>query len=246
MDSEQYLDITGECRKANPKLAGSGIVACRPQIGTCPGNCADCFFKGGRYYEDLGRPHVPHPDWVRKNKLLVRMNDGNDSNHMRELVIGTASLYDDVFFNTRIPCLLFPSAVVLTVNGDDTDGHAWLLPPDTPGFENLACVQFRANTWNTELAKRAIDHYQPLGVPVRLTYMAYYAESVREPADYEWRKRTLNSYWCILPEARDRIEDELGYDDYLIHACTRKGGHLCRECKKCHRMYQDWQEKRER
>jgi len=33
----EYLDVSGEWRPANPKMMGSGIVACRPQVGTCPG-----------------------------------------------------------------------------------------------------------------------------------------------------------------------------------------------------------------
>ena len=95
-----YLDISGEWRPENPKLAGSGITPCRPQVGTCPGYCADCFFRGGRYYEPLDVPHIPDPKWVEDKSLLVRMNDGNDSNVEREEVERVALRFRNYFFNT--------------------------------------------------------------------------------------------------------------------------------------------------
>lgn len=236
----EYLDTSGEWRPENPKLAGSGIVACRPQVGDCPGRCSDCFFRGGRYYEDITRPHIPDPAWANRAEHIVRMNDGNDSNHQRDLVIETASHYERVFFNTRIPCLLFSGPVVLTVNGDDTDNYAHLLWPDTPGFDKLMAVRVRVNTWNLHLVGGVVAHYRRFHVPVRLTYMAYYHEAVADPENYQWKKRTLNSYWVIKPEARARIEDALGYDGWGVHACTAKGGHLCRDCGMCQRVYERW------
>lgn len=232
-----YQDISGEWLPENPKLGGSGIVACRPQIGDCAGRCQDCFFRGGRYYEDVSRPHVPHPDWVRRNRYVVRMNDGNDSNHQRDLVIATAGLYDRVFFNTRLPCLLFPGPVVLTVNGDRTDDYAHLLPADTPGFGNLMAVRVRVNTWNLPLVRAVIRHYGTIRVPIRLTYMAYYQAVVREPQFYEWRKRTLNSYWCLKAEKRAEIEAELSVDGRAVQTCTTKAGEHCRDCGQCIRSF---------
>ena len=233
-----YLDINGQWRPANPKLAGSGIVACRPQVGTCLGNCEDCFFKGGRYYEDLEVPHIPDPMWVAENGFLVRMNDGNDSNYQRDLVIRVARMYDDAFFNTRLPNLDFPGPVVLTVNGDDTDDIAHLLeaPP------NLMCVRVRTNSWNLDLVKHVIAHYTKQGVPVRPTFMAYYRSCVREPKNYIWKKRTLNSYWVLKPEVRARIEEELGVDGLMVHTCTTRDSHLCCDCGKCLEIYRRWKE----
>jgi hypothetical protein len=242
MPAGMYLDVSGEWRPENPKLAGSSIVACRPQVGPCLGNCADCFFKGGRYYEDINVAHIPDPLWVNSNHLLVRMNDGNDSNYERDLVMAVARKYARVFFNTRVPRIDFDDIgpVVFTVNGEDTDLTAVCLTGDLGA---LMTVRVRVNTWNLPLVRQVIDWYLPRKIPVRLTYMAYYQESVREPDNYEWRKRTLNSYWCIQPEVRARIERELGYDDEMIHACTKAGGEGCRDCGKCLKIYEQWGQK---
>lgn len=236
---EKYLDVSGEWRPANPKMAGSGIVACRPQVGPCLGDCADCFFKGGRYYEDIDVPHIPEWRWVRDNRLLVRMNDGNDSNYQRETVIEAARQYDRVFFNTRVPRLDFDGLgpVVLTANGEDTDRTAILLTGD---LSNLMTVRVRVNTWNLDLVHEVCEWYVAEDVPVRPTFMAYYHDTVRDPDSYEWRKRTLNSYWVLRPEARARIEYELGVDGTMIHTCTSKKGSLCRDCGKCVEMYERW------
>ena len=235
-----YLDVNGEWRPCNPKMAGSGVVACRPQVGTCPGNCLDCFFKGGRYYENINEPHIPNPDWVNENGLVVRMNDGNDSNYERDLVIKTASKYNDVFFNTRIPKLDFPGPVVLTVNGDYTDDAAWLVNPHQ--MEMLMAVRVRVNTWNTALVTEVINYYSQYNIPVRLTFMAYYFGTVKEPEHYIWKKRTVNPYWCISNSARKDLEHRFQVDGFDIHTCTSTKGHYCRDCGKCLEVYKKWKE----
>jgi hypothetical protein len=239
VDSAKYLDISGEWRPENPKISGSGVTPCRPQIGKCTGHCEECFFHGGRYYEDINVAHVPDPAWVERENLLVRMNDGNDSNHMRDLVIKVAAQYKRVFFNTRIPSLEFPGPVVLTVNGDDIM-HAHLLPDDMPGFDRLMAVRVRTNTWNLALVHQVMDHYwHELGVPVIITFMAYYQD--RAPAqaltgDYVWKKRTTNPYWCVTDEARDEIEEAFPG----AFTCTSRSSSLCKDCGNCLKLYEQW------
>ena len=247
-DADRFLSLCGGWQAMNPKTCGSGILSCRPQVGFCEGNCTDCFYNGGRYYEDINRAHIPHPTFVRAGNSIIRMNDGNDSNHQRDLVLGVASMYDRVFFNTSIPRLVFPGPVVLTVNGRDTDNTAWLLPKDTPGFRNLMAVRVRTNTWNLPLVKRVIDHYVHLDVPVCITYMAYYRGKIQDENSYDWHKRTLNSYWVIKDSARLRIERELGVSEYMIYPCTITGDptHMCLHCGQCKTKYERWVERNER
>ncbi|MBU1028855.1 hypothetical protein KKE28_01480, partial [Patescibacteria group bacterium] len=131
----------------NPKTAGSGIICGIPQRGVCPVGCADCFFQSGRsYLEPLDEklPNLPTPEQAKGR--IVRLNDGNDSNNQRVLVMAAADQYEHVFFNTSIPKDLagFGRPVVLTVNpGKKTDRNAHLL---TPPPTNLMFVRFRTNT----------------------------------------------------------------------------------------------------
>ena len=68
-------------------------------------------------------------------------------------------------------------------------------------------VRARVNTWNLELIDRIVDFYTKRKVPVILTFMAYFNESVpvRHQNNYKFRKRTLNSYWAITTEAWENI-----------------------------------------
>lgn len=72
----------------NPKTAGSGIITCIPQTGTCPNQCEDCFFQSGRSYLEPLEENLPNmPPLEMAEGRFVRVNDGNDSNVQRELVI---------------------------------------------------------------------------------------------------------------------------------------------------------------
>jgi len=241
----EYFDVSHEWRPCNPKMAGSGVIACRPQAGACEGRCKDCYFSGGRYYEDIFSPHIPEPIWASDNHYIVRMNDGNDSNHLREVVLRTARKYHRVFFNTRLPRLDFEGLgpVVLTVNGEYTDVSSLFVLDD---IGNLMAVRFRLNTWNVELCKYVIDYYGKLNVPVLLTFMAYYKETVRKPEDYAWQKRTLNEYWKIKPEARIKLEEDLGIDGEKVLTCTTRESSYCRDCGNCKRLFEWWKDRNEK
>lgn len=223
----------------NPKLHGSGIVACIPQTCRCPNNCEDCFFQSGRsYLEPLAEnlPNIPPP-----GPGVVRMNDGNDSNVQRDLVIETAKQYERVFFNTAIPRDIaeFNAPVVLTVNpGWGTNHRAELI--DIP--DNLMFVRFRTNTWNLELCDEVVNWYTPK-VPVILTFMAYskWPDYVRDEykADYRERTRTLNPYFAITRAAWRRVMDR--YDDNVfVYSCSNEdsnGGAKCARCGNCIREF---------
>ena len=192
--------------KENPKTKGSGIICGIPQTGTCLNKCEDCFFQSGRsFLEPLSKnlPNMPAPIFM--GHRILRLNDGNDSNVHRETVEKEAQKYSHYFFNTAVPRKLreFGMPVVFTANpADRTDSNPILLK-EIP--ENLMFVRLRTNTWNLEGAIiPAVKHYTKNNVPVVLTYMAYYTETVKEPENYEWKKRTLNSYWVLKSESRKR------------------------------------------
>jgi len=104
----------------NPKTKGSGIVCCIPQKGHCPNKCPECFFQNGRsYLEPLADnlPNMPDPAQVNALGQVVRVNDGNDSNVQKEVVLPQTECYRDKFYNTAIPDLDFPGVVARAYAG---------------------------------------------------------------------------------------------------------------------------------
>jgi len=222
----------------NPKTKGSGVLCAIPQTGTCPIKCDDCFFQSGRSYLEPLEENLPNlPDPVDVGDYIVRMNDGNDSNVQREIVLEAAKRYKHVFFNTSIPKLDFPGPVVLTVNpGKMTDKDAHLVDP-VP--KNLMFVRFRVNMWNLDLCDKVVEHYTSRGAAVVLTFMAYYVESVPEEYArfYTYRKRTLNSYWVITEEGWGQVVERYAGNE-KVYTCGKDAKtHACKECKRCATEY---------
>ena len=224
----------------NPKTAGSGIVCAIPQTGLCPNGCRDCFFNSGRgYLEPLEQnlPNVPDPEIVSQHGCVVRMNDGNDSNVQKRVVLDAAKWYDWVFFNTSIPDLDFPGPVVLTVNpGEmtDVDFHRIDVIP-----KNLMFVRVRTNYWNVQLVHNVVRWYTDRDVPVVLTFMAYWdidaepnlAENMYRDR-YIWRQRTMNPYWAIRGWAWREIMG-MFHNNFLVYSCGREGEEGTTECRYC-------------
>ncbi len=224
----------------NPKTKGSGIICAIPQKGTCPVRCSDCFFQSGRSYLEPLDENLPNlPSEEQAEGFVVRMNDGNDSNNQRWLVMSAAASYKDAFYNTSMPTDLheYDKPVVLTVNpGKMTDIRAHLVDPVPP---NLMMVRFRTNTWNTGLLHQVVEHYTRHDVPVILTFMAYYTDEIpgAHKSYYSWRQRTLNSYWVITPEAWEMIR-EMHADNPLVHTCgVSPTDFKCKNCGNCIREY---------
>lgn len=230
----------------NPKTKGSGIIAAIPQTGLCPNKCEDCFFQSGRsYLEPLDKnlPNMPPVELAKRR--VVRVNDGNDSNVKRDLVVKATKKYPFRFFNTAIPWELekFPGPVVLTLNpGKKTDNEFFILDP-VP--KNLMFVRVRTNTWNLPMVKKAVDYYTKRGVPVVLTFMAYFkTSSVAIPKghkkDYVFRERTTNPYNAITTAAWRRVMKTFE-NNILVYSCGRIEGELgstkCARCGNCLREY---------
>lgn len=233
------MDMSKEY-KWNPKVKGSGVITCIPQAGVCPNNCDDCFFQSGRSYLEPLKDNLPHlpPEKFTRNRV-VRINDGNDSNVERELVEHTASKYQMYFFNTAISEGLekFSAPVVMTVNpGNITDKYPFRINPIP---DNLMFVRVRTNTWNFEqVVKLAVEYYTKRGVVVVLTFMAYYVDRISKEFEhcYEWKKRTLNSYWVMKQGYADGIMSQFKHNPH-VYSCGVKGRHECMFCGNCVREY---------
>lgn len=224
----------------NPKVKGSGIITAIPQTGVCPNRCEDCFFQSGRsYLEPLEKnlPHLP-PKELTENRI-VRINDGNDSNIGREAVEEAAQQYDMYFFNTAIDKDLekFSAPVVLTINRGQLTDMCPLKVDPIP--DNLMFVRVRTNVWNLDtVVKPAVEYYTKQGVAVVLTFMAYYTEKIPEENKgcYEWKKRTLNSYWVLKQIFVERIMKDYIRNPY-VYSCGVKGRYECIFCGNCVREY---------
>lgn len=233
----------------NPKMEGSGIVDCIPQsTPNCPQECEDCFFLSGRSYLEPLKDNLPNiPSWREAGGRVVAVNrGGNDSNNERALVEQVGKRFIERFFNTASPQALdqYPGPVVLTVNpGEMTDTDFHLLD-EFP--KNLMFVRVRVNAWNiNEVVIPAVYHYTDEDVKVVLTYMAYYRKDVPQvgwvdlpPGEsfYEWKKRTLNSYWVLTDYVRQLIEQKY-IDNPFVYTCGYKGTHDCKSCGNCLREY---------
>lgn len=225
--------------KENPKTKGSGIVCCIPQTGRCPMECPDCFFQSGRSYLDLENDLPNMPDEV-KPWQIVRVNDGNDSNHRRGEVIKATRRFPLRFYNTCQPSDLagFGEPVVVTVNPAGMTDERFHRIEVT---RNLMFVRIRTNTWNLQkVVWPAIGHYTSQGVPVVLTFMAYHDESSipeKHRPDYTYRKRTSNAYFAIWKDAWRGVM--LPFDENpLIYSCGMEGiSTACARCGNCAREF---------
>ena len=224
----------------NPKVKGSGIITCIPQTGVCPNKCEDCFFQSGRSYLEPLKENLPHlpPVKLTRNRI-VRINDGNDSNVERQTVEHTASKYQMYFFNTALSEDLegFSAPVVMTVNpGNLTDKFPFRIDPIP---DNLMFVRVRTNMWNLlEVVWPAVEYYTKRGVVVVLTFMAYYTERISKEFEhcYEWKKRTLNSYWVLKQKYVDNIMGVAEKNPH-VYSCGIKGRYECMFCGNCVREY---------
>lgn len=224
----------------NPKTKGSGMVAAIPQKGTCPVNCDDCFFQSGRSYLEPLEKNLPNmPDLETTKHNVIRVNDGNDSNNQRDVVIKAMEPWPMKFFNTSIPkdIDMFPGPVVLTLNpGNMTDKRIHKLV-EIP--KNLMFVRLRVNMWNVNLLEEAIAHYGT--VPIVLTFMRYYNNAIPEEYKqfYVYKKKILNSYFMLNENGWKAWQNVINtYKN--VFTCGKEGDNssfLCSECGNCLREF---------
>jgi hypothetical protein len=220
----------------NPKTDGSGILAAIPQKGTCPINCEDCFFQSGRSYLEPLEKNLPNlPSKKMSKNRVVRINDGNDSNNNKEEVIKATKGYEMKFYNTSVPNFDFDAPVVFTINPSKKTNTSWYKLPVIPN--NLMFVRIRVNTWNLgDVVVPATLYYSKLNVPVVLTFMAYYELEIPEEhkSYYEFKKRTLNSYYVLNNSKVEEIMNIFVNNKY-VYRCCEKGN--CERCGNCIREY---------
>lgn len=104
---------------------------------------------------------------------------------------------------------------------------------------NLMFVRVRVNAWNLELVDQVVAHYTPKGVPVVLTFLAYFAEQIpsQHENDYGFRKRTLNSYWCPRGHFWERVSARYERNS-LVYTCGKDSTtYACNRCGHCLREY---------
>lgn len=233
----------------NPKFHGTNILSGIPQKGRCPNGCEDCFFQSGRSYLEPLKDNLPNmPSLEQAKGRIVRMNDGNDSNVNRKLVIEQAEQYDDYFYNTAINNDLegFKAPVVLTVNPGEMTNTAWT-KIEIPIPSNLMFVRVRTNIWNLDtVVKPAVSYYTERGIPVVLTFMAYYEHKPTMGNSYIYRQRTTNPYHAITTDAWEQIMGLFKYNSY-VYSCGKvegeKGTSGCKYCGNCIREYYNTKER---
>ena len=226
----------------NPKTEGMPIWDCRPQTGLCPMNCSECFYnRPNAFYCPIYEPTLPSPEEVKDD--VVRMNCGHDSNLQKPLVLETAKRYRHVFFNTSIPKFDFPGPVVLTANRCEEVG--FYRPQSDWDLSNLMFVRLRTSATNLALIKEAVEAWTACGIPVVLTFMAYYSKQPEVPAEveqavghpcYTWRKRTLNDYWCATPAFMKWVMLQF-VENPLVRMCGTPESNKCRDCRNCWDLY---------
>ncbi|MDD5251579.1 MAG: hypothetical protein PHT12_03005 [Patescibacteria group bacterium] len=245
----------------NPKTEGvardgskkpSGIICCIPHPNRCPGRCGDCFFQGDgkdeatrSYLSPNGDPledHLPNmPTLEQVGRQVVRVNDGGDSSDNQALVLARTAMFPLRFYNTSMVfgtnLADFGEPVVLTLNPSGmTYRRIHVVDPVPP---NLMFVRLRVTTWNLHLVDQAVEHYTARGIPVVLTFMAFYTTKPVEAYadDYVWSQRTTNSYWVIKPEAWQRVMDRYRANS-LVYSCgIRSNVHACSACGNCLREF---------
>lgn len=223
--------------KQNPKTIGSGIICAIPQEGECPNKCADCFFQSGRSYLEPLEENLPNmPNVIDLAFRVVRVNDGNDSNIQKELVMKNVKRFPMKFYNTAIPKRLeeFDAPVVLTINPSIMTNNDFHRLDPIP--KNLMFVRIRTNTWNLEnVVIPAVRYYSVRNVPIVLTFMAYYVSPIPEKhkKNYMWKKRTLNSYFVIKTKIWERIMKLFRYSKWVYSCSKIEGERAVRECARC-------------
>jgi len=250
----------------NPKQVGTDLFDCRIQTGQCPNACNQCFYnRDGAYYQDINQPAIPTPEEVGDG--IVRMNCGHDSNIQKDTVIATAQKYRHFFFNTSMnPRKIwdFPGPVVLTLNPHEEEPIT--VPAEELDFLNLMFIRLRVSPTNLPYIIDFVHASQANQLPIVLTFMAYYDQLppgmikvddthcryLESPngeclAEYEWKVRHINSYWCPSPNfiayVLERLSAPLTHTLRNVSVCGTleypKFNYYCKDCRNCETYY--WQ-----
>jgi len=226
--------------RENPKLEGSMMVECIPQVGQCPNNCLECYYNGGGFFTDKQTPLIPTLEEV--GDKIVRVNSGHDSNIQKELVLEVTNKYPKKFYNTSLPNFDFPAPVVFTCNGRDTDYSAMMV---VKNLRNVMMVRFRANLWNLDLLDEVVSFYAHL-IPVTITFMRYTDLAnipIKYREHYEIRKSILNMYYRLSKVKQMEIVEKYpgpmkgSFSQRMVGMCGTPDSSYCRDCNRCFWAY---------
>lgn len=227
--------------KRNKKQEGTNLFDCIPQVGPCPLQCNQCYYnRTGAFYVPINESHFPTLEEIGDG--IVRVNSGADSNISRGYVIESTEQYPKRFFNTSIPRFDFPDPIVFTVNRDE-ESAAFLpahLLEQKEHFYKLMFVRLRVSSTNLHHVFEAIKAWSEIDVFVVLTFMRYYDKSVFEKQVsqfYEWRKATLNTYWCPTSFFMQFVLDQARRINPSVQMCGSVNSSLCKNCLNCETEY---------
>ncbi len=221
-------------KKRNPKQVGSMLFDCVPQHGPCPNNCNQCYYNECFYAGH--EPLIPEPRDVAGG--IVRMNSGHDSNLEKPLVLETAKLYKDVFFNTSLLNLEFPGPVVLTANPNEVEEPAGYAPLI---YDNLMFVRFRVYAVNLDVVLHNAEYWTNHGVPVVLTLMRYRTQDDIPKGfsdHYENKLHIEHNWWVPNSIFWTKITMKSQFQiNRLMQTCGSYESHLCCDCGLCECYY---------
>lgn len=221
----------------NPKQEGSVLIDCIPQDGPCPNQCNECYYnRPGAFYAG----HTPNiPSFEDSEGKIVRMNSGHDSNVEKEKVLEAAKKYEDVFFNTSIPSILFgrfPCVVTINPDEDNTFFAPSDVGKDSAALARLMFVRVRVSPTNAFIVNDAVCMWTHHNVPVVLTFMAYWDEIPEQGDLYEKKVRTLNSYHVATRKYMATTISRF-VNNPLVYMCGTIYSHSCKDCRICEHMY---------
>lgn len=222
-------------KKRNPKQVNTILFDCVPQHGPCPNNCNQCYYN--RCFYAGHEPLIPEPRDVAGG--IVRMNSGHDSNFEKGLVLETAKLYEDVFFNTSIPHYNFPGPVVLTANRREELITEYVLPPRIP--MNLMFVRMRTSASNLDRVLDEATMWTQRNVPVVLTLMRYRTIDdipVAFEMNYENKLHVAHEWWVPTKGFWRRLQSRPEFqNNRLIQTCGSHESAMCCDCGLCECYY---------
>lgn len=223
-------------KKRNPKQVNTILFDCVPQKGPCPNNCNQCYYNECFYAGH--EPLIPEPRDVAGG--IVRMNSGHDSNIEKELVLETAKLYKDVFFNTSLSDLNFPGPVVLTANPDE-EGFKAHQGADYNVTNNLMFVRLRTSARNLDHVLLLAETWIAHKVPVVLTLMRYRNQcDIPDGCDamYENKLHIEHSWHLPTKEFWTTVTSRSKFqNNRLIQTCGSYESSMCCDCGLCECYY---------
>ena len=124
-------------------------------------------------------------------------------------------------------------------------------------IDKLMFNRLRVSPTNLDLIEDAIREWPLIGVPVVLTFMAYYDQDppgcVREPIcegscltcfmydeipAYVWQVRHLNSYWCPTKQFKQYVLQRMKKIwGRLVTMCGTLDSNYCKDCGNCEIFY---------